>query len=396
MCKTVIVYRWHSNSEPSLITAMENMGIQVISFEKEIKDYHADAVFAGDFLNILHKTNVDFVFSFDYFPIISSLCEINSIPYLSWIYDCPLYVLNSKTLVLNANYIFCFDRAYTLQLRQNGAKHCYHFPLGVSVELFQKAISMADKKKSNYCSEVSFVGNLYNGEKNRLRKACFSDYVKGYLEGVIESQGQLYGCNFIAETLSEGIVKEVATACELQMSDLYNFTYRQLVADAIGMEVSARDRERILAVAAENADLQIYTSSTLSERLLNNARVINRGYADYSSEMPLIFHESKINLNITSRTITSGMPQRVLDILACGGFCLTNYQPEIAEYFVDGEELVMYAGEEDAREKIVYYLEHEEERKAIAEKGYQKVLKQFTMEKRLQEIQNIWRSSNGT
>ena len=89
--------------------------------------------------------------------------------------------------------------------------------------------------------------------------------------------------------------------------------------------------------------------------------------------MPYIFHNSKINLNITSKTIESGIPLRVFDILSCGGFCLTNYQPEIARYFTDGEDLVMYSSMEDLVDKVAYYLEHDEEREQIARNGYEKL-----------------------
>ena len=110
------------------------------------------------------------------------------------------------------------------------------------------------------------------------------------------------------------------------------------------------------------------------------------GAVDYQHQMPLVFHNSRINLNITSKTIESGISQRVLDILACGGFCLTNYQPEIAEFFEDGKELVMYTDMEDLAQKIDWYLKHEEERAAIARAGYNKVKEQFSMRERLAEL----------
>ena len=102
--------------------------------------------------------------------------------------------------------------------------------------------------------------------------------------------------------------------------------------------------------------------------------------------MPFIFHNSKINLNITSRTIQTGIPKRVLDILACGGFCLTNYQTEIAEYFEDGTDLVMYSGMGDLVAKVEYYLNHEEERRIIAENGNRRVREAFDLDDKVGEI----------
>ena len=89
--------------------------------------------------------------------------------------------------------------------------------------------------------------------------------------------------------------------------------------------------------------------------------------------MPKVFYLSKINLNITSRSIESGVPQRVWDILAVGGFCLTNYQPELEDYFEIGKDLEVYHNTEELVEKVDYYLKHEEQRVRIAMNGYQKV-----------------------
>lgn len=74
----------------------------------------------------------------------------------------------------------------------------------------------------------------------------------------------------------------------------------------------------------------------MDERLNN---VNNRGYIDYYSQMPKAFYNAKINLNISLKIIQSGIPLRVLDVLACKGFLITNYQAEIMEYFTPGKIL---------------------------------------------------------
>ena len=68
---------------------------------------------------------------------------------------------------------------------------------------------------------------------------------------------------------------------------------------------------------------------------------------------------------------------------------MTNYQAEIPLYFKEGEDLVCFDGIEDLREKIAYYLTHEEERKQIAENGYQKVKKYHGYVGRIMEILRI-------
>ncbi|MBC5712643.1 glycosyltransferase family 1 protein [Roseburia sp. BX1005] len=97
--------------------------------------------------------------------------------------------------------------------------------------------------------------------------------------------------------------------------------------------------------------------------------------------MPCVFHLSKINLNISLRSITSGIPLRCLDILGTNGFPLTNYQPELAEFFIPDEDFVMYESEDDFLQKIEYYLSHEAERKEISYNGWKKVNQNFSYEK---------------
>ena len=54
--------------------------------------------------------------------------------------------------------------------------------------------------------------------------------------------------------------------------------------------------------------------------------------------------------------------------------------------FVDGEDYVSYSDREDMLNKIKYYLEHEDERKMIAENGCRKVREEHTYTQRLSEI----------
>lgn len=111
----------------------------------------------------------------------------------------------------------------------------------------------------------------------------------------------------------------------------------------------------------------------------------NYGIIDYNTQMPLVFSGSKINLNISLRSIHSGIPLRVLDIMACGGFVLSNWQPEIVEYFIEGKEIVTFDSLEDCLDKIAYYLEHEKERKQIAYNGQKKYERLFLIKLGLED-----------
>ena len=100
--------------------------------------------------------------------------------------------------------------------------------------------------------------------------------------------------------------------------------------------------------------------------------------------MPSVFYHSKINLNFSLRSITSGIPLRCMDILGANGFLLSNYQPELAEFFSPNEDFVFFESEYDLISKIEYYLSHEKERTEIAYNGWRKIQTNFSYEQQLQ------------
>ena len=95
---------------------------------------------------------------------------------------------------------------------------------------------------------------------------------------------------------------------------------------------------------------------------------------------------SKINLNISLKSIKTGIPLRAFDIMGSGGFLLTNYQQELFEYFSPDEDFVYYNTYEDLIGKVEYYLSHERERMEIMRSGTEKVLREHTMKMRAEEM----------
>ena len=379
----ILFYAWGSHNDPATLKVFEQKNINVITYTRKVSDYHADSRFAVEFIELLHDNSINMVFSYDYFPIISMICDMNKIPYVSWILDCPMSTTYSKTITNECNYIFNFDRLFAKRIETLGAKHSIHMPLG-GYPFFENEEPIRNENGEFAC-DISFVGGLYTDKRNWYRQAEFDDFSKGYLDGVIEAQKKVYGYNFIRESLRDEITDTIVKECGLELSDMFDAPKINLAADALGTEVTAREREEVLDVLTNVFDVDLYTKSPIPGALMK-PRLHQRGTVDYDREMPLVFRDSKINLNITSKTIESGIPLRVLDILSCGGFCLTNFQPEIAEYFEDGVDLVMYTSMKDLVTKAAYYLEHEEERKIIAQNGFRKATQNHDLSKAIDAI----------
>ena len=107
----------------------------------------------------------------------------------------------------------------------------------------------------------------------------------------------------------------------------------------------------------------------------------------FGEAMVRIFNQSKIVLNVPVGGVTSGnLPHRVFEALACGSLLFTNAVPGLAELFTDREHLVCYDVGTALGELLAYYLEHEDEREAIAEAGRQEVLAKHTVRHRVERI----------
>lgn len=128
--------------------------------------------------------------------------------------------------------------------------------------------------------------------------------------------------------------------------------------------------------------VDLYTRSNTAP--LQNVNVHNG--AQTLTEMPKIFHLSKINLNMTVKSIQTGLPLRIFDIMGCCGFLMTNYQAELTDFFEIGVDVETYSSIEELVDKCSYYLTHEDARHSIAIHGYQKVCEKHTYIKRLAEM----------
>jgi spore maturation protein CgeB len=77
---------------------------------------------------------------------------------------------------------------------------------------------------------------------------------------------------------------------------------------------------------------------------------------------------------------------RLYRTLCAGGFYLTNYTKDMENYFKPGEVLDVYHNEDELIEKILYYLNNDNERTRISEAGKKLVNEKHTFAERLKEI----------
>ena len=264
-----------------------------------------------------------------------------------------------------------------------GIPTVYYLPLPGNADQIDHLLSLPYDRK-RYSSDISFVGSLYNEDHNLFdRLNGLSDYAKGYLNGIMEAQLKVYGYYFIEEVLKKDIIREMEISMPYHAGNTGIQTPEYIYGTYfIGRKLAEKDRIRTLTSVASKHPLRLYTLN----RDFSAPGIENMGSVDYDHEMPYVFHHSKINLNITLKSIKSGIPLRAIDIMSAGGFLLTNFQADFLDYYVPDEDFVYYTDLNDLNEKIAYYLSHEEERRQIAQNGRKKVREFHSFEQRFREI----------
>lgn len=406
----VIILDWDSFGDMEPI--FKKRGYEVAKCPINIKADQAqikkqDAFLREMMTGAFNGNKPDYVFSFNYLPFASIVCQEYEVPYISWVYDSPYLAIYSYTTPNPVNRIFMFDYGIYQEFASNGIETVHYLPMAVNTEVLEKRCGKIGENipgvngykpsflnmpagRTSLDADVSFVGSLYTESWNRLydKFDSVSPYAKGYLDAIIEAQKNVYGENFLEKLLTPEIIDEMQKAYPCDPNSLDVMTPAQIYSlFVLSRQVTSLERTEILKVLGErlpSKKLMLYTID-------KSAKIKgwkNFGPVEYFNEMPQVFRCSKINLNITLRSILTGIPLRSFDIMGAGGFLMTNYQTEYNEYFVAGEDYDYYENYEDLATKVEYYLSHDKERREIAVNGCRKVRSEHTFDKRLDEMES--------
>ena len=382
----ILLYRYGSICEPDIISGFEELGFSVDTITEEIYDKSIDGRRQICLLqNALDKKNYQFVFTINFFPAISEICNIYKIPYLCLIVDSPVMELYSASIANKVNRIFLFDEALYQEFSPYNPEGIFHLPLATNVARWDKTIAQVPESlRRQFVSDISFIGSLYS-EKCPFYDLIFPDsYTEGYVNGILNAQKSVYGYFFLDEVLSDDLVSEIVA----HTPDFYSFpeTARRddkaaLCQLYLGPKITEMERREMLTALGQHFSVSLYSGSDASALPVHTC-----GRVKTHTEMPLVFRQSHINLNMTAKSIRNGIPQRVWDVLGCHGFLISNYQSEIPAYLTPGEDIILYSSREELIDLTAYYMEHPKECLEIAENAYQKVREYHTYPVRLGQM----------
>ncbi|ETP71833.1 hypothetical protein UYO_2222 [Lachnospiraceae bacterium JC7] len=354
----------------------EKLGYKVIlkdyeSPEDKFTDPELEDRLSKDILSM----DPEFVFTVNYNPIVSRACYKSNVKYVAWTYDTPMDLPGTDTMELPTNHIFIFDHGEYQKYRNMGFETVYYLPLAsVFHERFTPSV------REDYLFDVSLIGNLYKATYPLLKDRLDKYYI-GFLDGIMSAQRGIYGSYFILDLLRERKeeVKSINEKTGIKLSP-------EQISYSLAAYMTYLDRLSLMAMMSKRFNTALFTEGMdIKEKdVMKSLHVLPK--VDYYKEMPGAFRKTKINLNPPFRAVWSAIPQRALDIMSSGGFLLSGYTAELAYYFKNDEELVLYDSVEDAVVKAQFYLKHDDIRERIKMAGYEKVKSEFRYEDRLTAI----------
>lgn len=331
-------------------------------------------------LQALKEFDADFIFLINHIPsdtnMDESLAKLN-IPVIVWYLDDPKRdrdFPNIEGMDTSNYFIFCYDKNHIGFLHKNGFEHVHYMPVGTIMSPDHLNRSLIKKHDG-----VSYVGSLMTGEtimNNRVLQSNFPQWVEWLKSSLSEiQQGKWYDEMDCLQNkpFPDGVALSHTTIT----------TYLQ---DAITNQYRTNVLERMT-----KHNLQTYGGKDLLSDACSP--VLKKAYqgkrVSYHEELPAVYAQSSVNLNLNHFQTTHGIAQRIYDSLAVGGFIITDTNPAITESFTNKQEIVCAESVDEMDELAGYYLNHQSEREAITKKGQEKVLAHDTLDQRLHEIINI-------
>lgn len=392
-----ILYVHTTSVIADFIDALRSIGYEVCVYGDRITEPFPDDSIISRLAAYVKAQNITHIMSIHLQGNVALAARQVGVKYICVIWDAPYYNLFSDYGRMDCCYFSLFDRKDYDRCRARRLPHVLYQPLSVSGNFITRMRDTMAKSGGGhyYWNEVCFVGGLYENNFYDSFMSHAPTVLHDYFIHIFEQAAFRWdGIDRVYGTTSPEILDYLKNKVEgFQFINFFEIEDTELFESAYLIRKLANiERVGILNLLAESHSVTLYTNSPTAKEVLSDVKI--RPPVNPTDEAFEVFARSRINLNLTLKGIERGTPQRVFNICAAGGFALTSYCPETAELFEEDREIVMFRSPEELLEKTDYYLTHEEERKKIAETGYQKVLRCYTTEKKCAELM-AWVESEG-
>ncbi len=294
-----------------------------------------------------------------------------SIIHLNWCVDDPFFeelILQKKFRTSSLRIDFVSDKDYLPEMISRGYQ-AYFLPLATDPSLFFP-------ENRPYINDVAFVGSSYLNQVDE-----FSNMAPTFVESMIPS---------IALALKKFLLNNEIGLEKLLQDKIAAYSLPQNCPSSKALFIckhlaSFIYRKEIVSELAKSFDnFAVYGDTGWLSSVKNKLQKA----VSYGTELREIYNGTKINVDINRVVIRNGFTQRVFDVLACRSFLITSTKPLIREFFETENkiEIVTFSTAEELTDLVHFFLNHQSQLEATAQRGYEKILAAHTYTHRIQQI----------
>ena len=183
-------------------------------------------------------------------------------------------------------------------------------------------------------------------------------------EYAVNFSGYKHSITFVGRPLTEKRQQVLCELIKVFKNKLSLFCYEKHFLQSIE-EIKAQN-------LLDESDLEVYSKCW-------------KGFITEEEDLAKIYNSSKINLNITEQG-KSSINYRVFEVLASGGFLITDEREDLITLFGENKFLETYKNPTDLIDKIEFYLKNLEIAQKMAQIGRFKCIESHTFYSRVQAI----------
>jgi len=318
----------------------------------------------------LQLEEYDIVFTTTFLPGLARRCAETNTYYFSWVLHMPCVALYSQEVVLPTNRIFCLDMDLVQLFRQGGIETIFYLPYAVDVV-----------EGNGERDGIAIITELDIADRHNVYRILngMKDATKGYLDGAAAAQAAIYP-DLILQKLPGYIMEDILN--NMVTLDLPgNMASREWIAKEYLYADMLTARERIFLCSEisgyEHVTYYMNTKvSTEGVKQEQSPKSIQNGEAE-------AYSKAIMGISMPKRSYHNCIFKETLKIMAGGAMALSPYSLELAEFFTQEQNIVMFTTDKKFKDLLEYYDQHSDEALEIGRKGQEYVKQTFNYQSRM-------------
>lgn len=325
-----------------------------------------------------------FLCSINYLNGANEFCEKLKIVYICWEIDPNMendLEVRSKAAFSN---IFTYRRKNVKMYEQAGFSNVHYLPLASNTVKRNHQFT-DDQDDGRYRVKVAYVGMSMVNESKKYH----SDFVQLYKKYKPDDALCVNECEhkiqlILNEQIKDGSTYVVPELFEKEFSDFKKYlTSCKVSVDPMKIVAHIASSERRIHYIAMIEEEGVHVWGDGGWKSIEQYGATYRGYAGHKLEINKIYGNARINIDIGRIYQLDIVTMRVFDVLACGGFLISEYSDELESLFNIGKEVESYKTIDELNDKIRFYSQHKSYAEKIALSGLEAVRKRHSFKDRV-------------